>query len=403
MKKILLSMVALWAAITISFAETKTEKSNPLEWSAGNTTATIGGFIHVVALTDFGGAIDSYNFIPAYTAVQEKWQNDSRSQISASFSRLNFGITQKTEKLGDIKGYIEMDFRGVSGTVLRLRHAYVSFLGLTIGQTTSFATDSKALAETVDRQGSNSRTNFRTPLIGYRQKLGKSFTAALSLEHPSALIFTGDYFKSAIDDSSAAAAITANIGTASQRSPDVILYLMSSGSLGHIKATGIYRNLSYHNLLTEKVESRTGYGAELTGSLKPAKWLTLYGQALYGKGIAKYIHDLSRIAVDLIPDNSANGTMEAVGMYGGSVGVKAQLSPTVFATSNFSRAVLEDGGESLYYPLLYSHGDYLSASLFWSVINNMTLGAEYLFGSHTTLNGSYAQANRLQLMIRYNF
>ncbi|MFI3318292.1 MAG: DcaP family trimeric outer membrane transporter [Rikenellaceae bacterium] len=399
----LATLAALLLLSVTTFAANKSEKSDPLSWSAGNTSAKIGGFVHVVTSVDFGGAIDNEDFIPAYAPVQEKWQSMNQFDITPSYSQLNLSVTQKSEKLGDIKGYVEIDFRGVGSTVVRLRHAYLTFMGFIAGQTNSRAMDIAASVATIDVQGTNLRTLIRTPLISYEYAAKSGFSTAVSLECPAMLGFTGDYFYSAIDDNSLASSLAANLGTATQSTPDMILYLQQRFSNGHIRIGGIYRNLRYHDLVESTVRRETGYAVQMSGSVNIAKPVKIVAQGIYGVGVARYINDLARIATDLLPDKNNPGQMVALPMYGGAVGITAKLSEKLLLTGNYSIAYLERGDENTYYPLLYNHGDYVSASLFYSCMKNLTFGAEYLFGSHTTLDDSYAQANRAQVMVKYAF
>ena len=52
---------------------------------------------------------------------------------------------------------------------------------------------------------------------------------------------------------------------------------------------------------------------------------------------------------------------------------------------------------------LYKEGYYLAANLFWYAKPNVHLGAEYLYGKRVDQNKESGQANRVQVMLQYNF
>lgn len=360
------------------------QDSNPFRWQKGNTTIKLGGFIRVSASADFDGSVPNNDFIVSDIPVPGKWDSRGSLGIDASATRLSLDVMQKTDAVGDIRFYIETDFRGGS-SVLRLRQAYISLLGITAGQTWSFLYDSQASAPTIDIQGDDSRTFFRTPLIGYTYKFGKDFMTGIAVELPRTKITTSTGVKSV-----------------TQRIPDVPLYLQYKTSAGHIKLAGIIRGLSYGDTETEQVKTRLGWGVQLSGSLRPVSFLTLYAQGKYGEGIARYISDLAVLNVDLLPDANQAGTMNPIPMYGVSFGFRADLSKRIYAAANFASAAL-DRKEGFTTGSDYHRGNYLSASLFWNAFRNMTVATEYLYGHRKNMDATSGHANRVQLMLKYDF
>lgn len=378
--KIKIVLVLIICGITGMYAQ----DSNPFSWQKRNTTIKLGGFIRVSASADFDGSISNNDFIVSDIPVPDGWDKRNSLGIDASATRLSLDVTQKTNAAGDIRFYIETDFRGGS-SVLRLRQAYITLLGITAGQTWSFLYDSQASAPTIDIQGDDSRTFFRTPLIGYTYKFGKDFMTGIAAELPRTKITTATGVKSV-----------------TQRIPDVPLYLQHKTSLGHIKFATVLRGLSYGNTETEKIKTRLGWGIQLSGSLKPVSFLTLYAQAKYGKGIARYISDLAVLNVDLLPDAEHTGMMKPIPMYGLSFGLRVNLSKRVYAAANFASAAL-DRKECYTTGSDYHYGNYLSTSFFWNAFHNMTVATEYLHGKRKNMDAATGHANRIQLMLKYDF
>nr|WP_279192414.1 DcaP family trimeric outer membrane transporter [Bacteroides intestinalis] len=359
------------------------QKSDPFLWQKNNTTIKLGGYIRVSASADFDGTIDNNDFIVADIPVPGKWDKRGSLGIDASATRLSLNVTQKTT-VGDIRFYIESDFRGGS-SVLRLRQAYISFLGITAGQAWSFLYDPQAIAPPIDIQGDDSRTFFRTPLIGYTHKISKDFTVGASVEMPRTRITTATGVKSV-----------------TQRIPDVPLYLQYKTAYGHLKLGGVFRGLSYGDTKTEKIKTRFGWGVQLSGSLKPVSFLTLYAQGEYGEGIARYISDLAVLNVDLLPDSNEAGVMKTIPMCGISCGLRVDFSKKIYAAANYSTAILHRE-ESYITGSDYRWGEYLSCSLFWNAFQNMTVATEYLYGHRKNMDDVSGHANRIQLMLKYDF
>jgi len=382
MKRILLTSILV--ILPLSLLLSQTSEKSPLLFESGKTTAKIGGTIRAVAFQDFNGTIMNYEFINSTMSAPNSWDLMSRNSIDASASRFSVKITQKTESLGNIDVYLETDFRGTN-EAFRIRHAYVSFKGFIFGQTWSFMTDIPANAPTIDIQNVNSRTFFRTPLIGYVGNLGKGWTMGVSLELPKIKITTATGFKAI-----------------NQKIPDLPVYIQYKGSKGHIKLTGAVRSLQYGYTPSNDIVTETGLGVQLSGTFKPAPTLTLYSQGIYGKGIARYINDLAAQNMDLLPVTiTSMGTMP---MYGLSLGAKLDFSKSVYATSTFSVAGLEkNDGLYLTRDNDFFKGNYFSASLFWNTYKNLTMAWEYIHGTRINTNDVKGNANRAQFMVLYSF
>ncbi len=380
MKKTLLSIVLVVLLPTLIFSQSK----SPFLIESGNSTIKIGGFVRAVALQDFNGSVPSYDFVNSTMSAPNSWDLNSRNSIDASASRLSMRYTHKTEKLGNIELYIETDFRGASDA-FRIRHAYVTFKGFIFGQTWSFMTDTPANAPTIDIQNVNSRTFFRTPLVGYVGNLGKGWSVGIALELPRTKITTATGIKSV-----------------NQRVPDLPAYIQYKGSRGHIKLTGAIRSLEYGATNTQMIQRETGLGVQLSGTFKPVKALTLYSQGIYGEGIARYINDLAAMSLDLVP--SPLGGLMKLPMYGVSLGAKLDLSGSVYATSTYSVAGLKEniglysGKDNDYFS-----GSYFSSTLFWTPYKNLTMAWEYIHGTRKNFNSVKGAANRAQFMVMYSF
>ncbi|PKO98089.1 MAG: hypothetical protein CVU13_11705 [Bacteroidetes bacterium HGW-Bacteroidetes-8] len=372
-----------FSAYAQSTAVKPTENKLPFLIEKGNTSVKFGGFVRFVTFADFGGVVPNYDFVSSTMSADSEWDKESRLSMDASGTRLTLKVIQKTDLLGDIEFYIESDFRGAVDA-FRLRQAYISFKGLTVGQTWSFMTDFLANAPTIDVQGVNSRTFFRNPLIGYKRNISEKSSFGIALEFPKTKMITGSGFRAV-----------------NQRYPDVPVYLMFKGAKSHLKIAGVLRAMDFGVNTTQKIETKFGAGLQMSGSLKLADAFTLFSQGIYGKGVARYINDLAALNLDMVPDG-ANNTLQTVPMYSVSLGARGDFSKKLYASANFSIAALANKTD-YYSATEFLNGKYFSASLFWTGVKNLTIAGEYIHGYRKNMNDTHSNANRLQVLFMYSW
>lgn len=381
MKKILL----LATLISMLCGTTRAaENSDPFSFTSGNTTFKFGGFVLVTTGAYLEGSTTGNNF-PVYSIpTTDSPYDESRFLIDASCSRMYIDVTQKTESVGDIRFYMEGDFVG-SGYVIRLRQAHLTVKNILFGQTWSLMTDPAANTPTVDIQGVTSRTFFRTPMIAYHNSICGNLSYGLSAEFPSVSMTAQDDLKQALNNM-----------------PDFLGYLQTKGSMGHLRATAVWRTMSYSYVPTTSVEHLNGWGVQLSGSLKATSALTLYGQGIVGEGIARYINDLSAQSLDLVESYTSDYDMATLPMNGFSLGFRVQLTDEYAFASSYSQTNITEDGDYIT-DSSYKRGDYLSTVLFYYPAPNLSFGLEYLYGRRQNYDNTQGEAQRLNLMARYAF
>ena len=101
----------------------------------------------------------------------------------------------------------------------------------------------------------------------------------------------------------------------SQSTPDFIGAVWKRGDFGHVRATGIYRDLRYKS---DAVDDRVaGYGGTVSGLIKTHRE---YGnpiqfQLVAGRGIATYLVSFDGLNYDAAPDG--NGELKSIPTVGG--------------------------------------------------------------------------------------
>ncbi len=352
----------------------------------GKVALGIGGYVKGVGMYDVDGAIDATGFETFDIPTPFNPAQRQRFGANASQSTIFLKLVTRNSKLGLITVYIQTGFNSAAkGYTLKLKQAYVNINNLTAGLARSSFADGESQAPTIDSQGPSGQIDAKNMLFQYKLKTSCGLSAALSIENPSA-----DY--TTVTDASEEIA---------QRFPDIPLYLQYAwNSSSHIRMAAIYRRLSYRDLLTAKNQSATGWGVHLSSVGDIVGGLGYFGHVAYGKGIARYVNDLSGNGYDLVPDET-EGKLHAPGTLAWTAGLSYNFTKKFFMTANFSMARVYDcatlGGDS------YRYGRYATINGFYNLTGDFRLGAECVIGRRTDYNGTPGHANRIEAMMQYSF
>ncbi len=340
----------------------------------------IGGFARLNGVFDLNGLQDMNDFIVYEIPVGPENNYQERLSLGASQSRLFTELLGKT-KYGPVRVYFEADFYGNNNT-FRLRHAYGQFKGFLFGQTWSTFMDLDASPNTIDFEGPNSEIAIRNPMIRYGRNIGKKLYFAVAAETPEASITVGPSTESI-----------------PQFMPDIIGRFGIRGKWGHLQIASVRRVIAYEDSLNGDIE-KLGWGSAFSGSFNITGNDIFMFQALYGKGIARYIQDISGYGLDLVP-KSPDSSLSALPVYGGYAAFQHNWTQTLNSTLVYSLTYTDDLG--LKPDDAYQIGQYVAINLFWDVLPVFTLGIEYLWGQRENKDGAKGTANRFDLMAQFSF
>lgn len=343
---------------------------------------SIGGFVNFRTAYDFNRVMPNLDFVPYDLTQGRSPMNAERLLMDGSTSRLFFKTIVRTGR-GPLEAYVESDFRG-PGNSLRLRQAYVSFLGITAGQTVSTFTDPNASFNTIDFEGPNGYTYNRNLMLRYAYAWKNGLSAALALEFPVVSATYAHGSNQAIP----------------QRVPDIPFYLQYGWKTGHVRASGILRNMYYYNEARNQTIDQLGWGAQLSGSWSIGPVVELYGQVVYGQGITPYIQDLQGSAMDLIPSHTRRTAMATPDQMGWLLGAQFNLTRNIPLTVGYSQ--VSQWGNALQ-PSDYRLGQYVVGNLFYNWSSLLSVGVEYLYGTRYNIDGTHGEANRIQMAVQVNF
>lgn len=352
----------------------------------------IGGVVNLRTSYDFMGAIGNIDFIPYDIPMNKGYANRQRVMMDASTSKVFMKAIINSRMLGRVVVFTDMDFRGGEqfSYIPRLRSAYVQLCGFTVGRDVTTFCDLAAAPTTIDFQGPNAYNFAFNEMIRYEHSfLHRHLTIGVAAEMPSVNATYGEHFSEIY-----------------QRVPDGIAYVQfawGENRSSHIRASGVIRDMYLHDNLRGRNTTQVGWGAQLSGHIDLGRWVDIYMNGVYGKGITPYIQDLTGSPYDFAYDPSNPERIQTMPMWGWQAAAQINIIPGMcWLTGGYSEVRLEKHNGYLS-DNQYHKGNYVFGNAFCNVTKNFTVALEYLYGSRTDMSGKSNSANRISLMAQYNF
>jgi hypothetical protein len=380
-------------------------------WYLPGTTAAmkVGGYVNLSLVNSFNPMLIPDRFIvgsipPDGEVVPGSVKGTS---VSANQTRVNLEYREQT-KLGEIRAYVEGDFRGGAedgDDTFRLRHAFGQFRSFLAGKTWSTLMDVNARPEEVDVEGMNGEVLLRHSQIRWSPEFGKDYQLKLALEDPATDVINGQAQRGRFD-------LVASLNR------------MPLGPLGRwnyrvgvilreLKADSAFNSSPIEETLAAE-DTTTGWGIT-TGGRQPVTWWgdggdSLAWQLTYGEGIGHYINDLQSIGDgDAVFD--PEGKLRALPVFAGFLSYQ-HIWPLTWKPirkwpgilrSNFNLGMVsintfdfQDGGD-------YGETIRASINLFYNPTDHVTMGMEFLWGQRQNKDNSKGSATQLQFSARYTF
>ena len=353
-----------------------------------NAIFAIGGFVKFRTAYDFTSVMPNKDFVPSQISMYKNLSNEQRMLMDASTSRLFFETVIKTGSGGPLKAYVEADFRG-AGNTLRLRQAYISYYGFKFGQSTTTFCDLGAAFNTIDFEGPNAYTYGRNLMIQYTHQWASGLSIGAALEYPVINATYNNYSASVY-----------------QRIPDIPVYLQYQWGEGikqsHIRLSAILRNMYYTDLNSMTNVDKVGWGVQASGSFAIGNAVRLYGQFVYGEGLAEYVQDLQGLPYDMVGSKGVMGSMVNLPVMAYFAGAQFNITPQIPLTVGYSQVTLFNREHAL--PNSDYHiGQYLVANCFYNISRAWSVGVEYLYGMRHDFVEHFGRAQRVQAAIQFNF
>lgn len=353
----------------------------------------IGGQIKGTVGYDLGDVVDNPNlFVTSAIPVNPAPGNGGKFQISGQQSSVFLNMVALPSTANQIGAYVSITFLG-NNYAPSLSQAYLKYRGITAGYAYSLFSDMAAAPPTIDYEGPCAFTALPHALVYYEHPFGK---------HKEWKVGVG------VEQTAASYTLASGTEMVNQRVPDIPAYIQYSwaGGDGWLRFSGILRNLYYRDLVSNRNVDKVGWGIKASGSTPVAGGLTAYYQAVFGKGIASYIQDLSGGGMDLVPAAGNAPVLESVKAWGAYGSLQYDFSPSVYCSATYSHVhtyAKEYSGGATPWGGQYRYADYVAANVFWNVNKIVQTGIEYLYGQRANYDGSRGHDNRIQAMIAVNF
>lgn len=318
------------------------------------------------------------------------WEDDDQQRFWMDMhqSQLRFRGQSETEN-GTYTGYMEGDYWGGSKH-FRLRHMWFEFKFANIGQNWSFVGhlgqdwsffgDKEIWPNVFEWDGPNSGVWRREPELRFWFENQNDLRLEFGVANPGAEL----YFDNNIDPT---------LEAAQQPLPDFIGAVNKKFSFGHLRVTGIYRNLEYMN--ANGNQSVPGYGATISGyvSTNSRTDNPIQFQFVAGQGISTYLVSFSGMNFDAVGDGS--GDMQAIPTVGGWASYEHWLSKkwhanlvvgfSNFKTNEINSFTIEAPDYDATNTTVENKVSYFLFNLMWDPIPSVVLGAELNLGRHEVI------------------
>lgn len=369
----------------------------PALTKAAEPSFEVYGFAQLDAIQDFNRVNPAWNATlrPSRIPTTEgQYGSDGQTILSVRQSRLGAQATLPIH--GEtVFTKFEFDMFGVGGdegqTTIRLRHAYGQYKSILAGQTNSLFMDGSIFPNTIDYWGPCGMVFLRNPQIRWTPVSGET-TLAVAVENPSTDVDTGRLGE--VDP-----AYADNI-QGDSKYPDVSAQIRKEGPWGHVQVAGLFRRLGYDTTLSTGPKGHnTGWGVDLTSTLKVRENDKLLLGAVYGHGIANYMNDGG---MDLAPKNDT-GKIEskAVPLLGLSAYLDHTWNAKFTSSIGYSRTQVEN--TNFQTDSTFRYGQYASGNLLYYPTKNVFYGAEYLWGTRKDKGGASGSDQRIQLSANFKF
>lgn len=349
----------------------------------------VGGNVNMRVGYDFKGIVNSRDFIPADIPIPGNYNSRQKLMMDASTSSIYFKAVANNSTLGRVVAMFEADFRGSNtGYTPRVRLAYVSLYGFTLGRDVTTFCDLNSSPQTIDFEGPNSYTLDYSTMIRYSHTFGRSFSMGIAAEMPRVSATYGETFTSI-----------------HQRVPDFPMYVQFNWGRranSHVRVTGLLRNMYYHNQTKGENQSEFGWGVQLSGNIAIGERWNTYINGVYGKGVSSYVSDLKGAGMDLVVGVDDPTKLRTVPMYGWMAAGKFNIMRGLSVSGGYSEVNVERK-TGFWSPSQYKKGQYIFGNIFCHFTPRFEMAIEYLYGTHKNMAGNKNSANRIQAMVKYNF
>lgn len=348
----------------------------------------IGGYFKLDALYDLDGAGDKTQFLISQIPVDGSPEagRDGYFNMFVRETRWNFDVRNASAKGLPEQFFLEMDFFDERNFSPRLRHAYMVYGNLLVGQTWTTIAELASLTYTIDFAAGDALFGTRTPQVRWQQHAGQNWSWAVGLEQQQT---AGIYNPLGLG------------GSPSSRLP------VLGARLTHQHTDGL-RTLAL--MVQELRWDGEGIGPDATA----VGWALIFGgrqnfgrrnfftwNLAYGDGTADTIMALT--------GSDANAVLTDTGRlitrrgYSAALGLGLKWTADLSSNLSYAWTDLEDLGIGQRAPDAIQSGAVGHVNLIWTPAERVSTGVEFMWGYREDADGSDGDAARIQTMVKYDF
>ncbi len=359
-----------------------------VELSSNDTTMTLGGRIELNTwVSDPDASFDAAYQPAAAGEGRELWGN-------ARDSRLWFK-TQTPTEIGMLRSLIEIDFWSGTGNekntnshAPRLRYAYATLGGFTIGQANSLFTTVHTPYLIIDPVN---EVYARQPLVSWGGEDG-TWRYDLSLEQP----------ETTLSDTAGKQVVPGD-----DRFPDVAARLQYRASWGEIAGSAIVREIRQDRAsnsvgVFDNSDEARGWGINLSAKMAVAERDDLIMGFQYGNALGRYFAEGAYNAGSI--DSGGKITLRKT--YGANIAYRHWWSDTLHSTAAYNQSEVDNTID----PFLPSALGVLSQkaysahlNLIWTPVLNTLIGFEYARLYRENVLGEHNDPEQYKIRFRYDF
>lgn len=359
-------------------------QANAVSFNAGDYEMSVYGYGRLNASYD----IDSNQALSTRSGSYEDLANNDDAadgHFGADAFQSRIGVTTVSPQ--GVKVNVEGDFRGSGGGSLRLRHAYGEYNGVLMGQTWSNFGSFVGNTSTLDFDS-------LPGLAGYQARTAQArYTSgplSISLEDPQS-----SFLQEAANDiqKDGLPSFTARL----EDSADGLSY--SAAVLAH--------QVGYDD--GDEDESTFGFATFAAAKMALSDMITIQGTVSYSDGANSYLYrsgeNFGAASAYVDP---ANGDVESISGYGGSVGAGVNLGGgrSVNIGYGIVKVDWDDAEDDLGAAAVADESETnqaVMANYQWTPVQNVMMGVEYQFLKRENVSGDDGDANRILFAAQYNF
>ena len=302
---------------------------------------------------------------------------------------------------GVVKSQFEFDLYGMGAnageTMFHLLQAWGSWGPFLVGHTSSLFMDDDVFPNIIDYWGPSGMIFIHDPQLRWTPYEMDGLLFAVALELPG---FAGDLGKVPQLFPDLVAGPLAGLQTTTKY-PDVTAHLRYDGMWGHVQAAGVVRWITFDNATgINGAPSGTvfGWGVNLSGALKTFGEDALRAQVAYGYGIAAYSNDC---CLDIVPASLLPFTGQALPLLDWLVYYDHWWTPKWSSSIGFSQNIQNNTAVQL--DSDQHKGSYASLNLLYRPVQNVTVGAEGMWGERVDKNGAKGDDQRIQVSAQVKY